>query len=87
MAKYMMATRASHVLGDLSRDKPALAIILQETDTDFIGEWAEGIGFVNVVFPKDTTRPLTDDELRQYGAMYLNGQRLAERSDWSPNNG
>lgn len=77
--RYMMATQALHTLGDISRDEPGLAIIYGETETDFIGEWATGFGFVNVHFPKESTRPLTEEERQHYGAMSLNGQPLAER--------
>lgn len=69
--RYMMATRASHRLGDVSRDEPSLAIVYDETDADYIGEWATGIGFINVRFPKDSTRELTEDEKRYYRGKYL----------------
>lgn len=69
--RYMMATVAHHVLGDLSRDEPDLVIIYGEEADHYVGEWATGIGFVNVRFPKATTRELTDDEKRHYGAQRL----------------
>jgi hypothetical protein len=62
----MMATRAHHAVGDISRDVPDLAIIDGETDADYIGEWATGFGMVNVCFPKATTRELTDEERQRY---------------------
>lgn len=67
--KYMMATRATHRCGDLSREKPSLAIIYPdgEREDHYVGEWASGIGFINVEFPKDTTRPLNDEERELYG--------------------
>ncbi len=64
--RHMMATTATHQCGDISRDQPSLAIIYGETDTDYIGEWATGLGLVNVRFPKATTRNLTDAEKQQY---------------------
>lgn len=67
--KYMMATRATHRCGDLSRERPSLAIVYPdgEREDHYVGEWAAGIGFINVEFPKDTTRPLTDEERELYG--------------------
>lgn len=65
--RYMMATRAETGRGtDISRDEPSLAIIYGEEGCCFVGEWATGLGFVNVHFPKDTTRELTDDEKALY---------------------
>jgi hypothetical protein len=64
--RYMMATQAIHLVGDISRDVPSLAIVYGETERDWIGEWATGMGFVNVRFPKETTRELTDAEKAFY---------------------
>lgn len=73
--RYMMATRArtARITGspaaghdDISRDEPSLAIVYRETEIDYIGEWATGFGFINVHFPKDTTRELTDAEKALY---------------------
>lgn len=66
MSRYMMATKATHLLGDISRDEPDLAIIDSEAGDDYIGEWLTGIGYVGVRFPKATTRELTDDEKAYY---------------------
>lgn len=65
----MMATRATHQLGDLSRPDPHLALIHDETDAEYIGEWVAGIGYINVRFPKSSTRELTDDEKETYRGM------------------
>lgn len=88
--RYMIATVAHHKLGDISRDNPDLAIVYDETDADFIGEWATGIGFVNVRFPKATTRELTENERERYGRAFLvTGDRVTPirldddpRKDW-----
>lgn len=64
--RFMIATKALHAMGDISRDNPDLAVIYDETDDAYIGEWVTGFGFVNVHFPKATTRELTDDERRLY---------------------
>lgn len=69
--RYMMATTAIHKLGDLSRDEPSLAIIYGEADTDWIGEWATGVGLVNVRFPKGATRELTDAEKQDYSGKVI----------------
>jgi len=62
-----MATRAHHdFAGDISRTEPSLAVIEDETDTDWIGQWVTGLGFLNVRFPKATTRALTPDEVELY---------------------
>ncbi len=60
---HMMATKAYHQLGDLSRDKPDLCSISNETPNYYVGSWVEGFGFFHVLFPKETTRDLTKDEL------------------------
>jgi hypothetical protein len=62
----MMSTQATHAYGDLSRAEPDLAIIHGETETHYIGAWVSGIGFVNVWFPKATTRELTAEERAHY---------------------
>lgn len=69
--RYMMATTAHHDLGDVSRDRPDLAVIYGETETDWIGQWAAGFGLVNVRFPKATTRGLTEAEKAHYRTKVL----------------
>jgi len=64
--RYLMATTATHVLGDISRDEPHLALIYGEDGDDWIGEWVTGIGYINVRFPKATTRELTAEEVALY---------------------
>lgn len=65
--RYMMATRAETSRGtDISRDEPSLAIVYGETERGYTGEWVTGLGFVNVRFPKDTTRGLTEAEKDRY---------------------
>lgn len=64
--RYMMATQAIHAVGNLSRDEPSLAIIYDERERDYVGEWATGMGFINVRFPKETTRELTAAEREIY---------------------
>jgi len=64
--RYMMATRAMHALGNISRDEPDLAIIHGETTDDYIGAWVAGVGYTNVRFPKSSTRELTAAERALY---------------------
>lgn len=67
----MMATTAAHPAGDLSRDTPSLAIVYDEVGEYYIGEWVTGIGFINVRFPKATTRELTAAEKADYGSRFI----------------
>lgn len=69
MIRYMMATKAIHNLGDISREKPSLCFITGEDEKNYIGNWVEGMGFTNVKFPKDSTRELTYDEKKKYNGF------------------
>jgi len=52
--RFMMATKATHKLGDLSRDVPDLCAIWEESGNNYIGNWVTGFGFFNVKFPRST---------------------------------
>ena len=69
--KYMMATKAMHMLGDISRDIPNICIISDEDVDNYIGNWVSGYGFAGVKFPKRTTRNLTKTEIKRYHGMPL----------------
>ena len=69
--KYMMATTAIHQLGDISSEEPDLCIVVEETETDYIGNWVFGLGFFGVKFPKATTRELNEAEIAEYQGMKL----------------
>ena len=60
---YIMATEAHHALGDISRDEPDYAFRDSEDDENYYGAWVTGFGYINVRFPKATSRPLTDAEV------------------------
>lgn len=60
--RVMMATKAFHLLGDISRDAPDYFMVTAENDACFIGYWLIGFGFMEVCFPKDTTREMNDAE-------------------------
>jgi len=64
--QYMMATKAFHQLGEISRDKEDICHIHDETEKYYIGSWITGLGFIEVKFPKETTRELTPDEVEKY---------------------
>lgn len=61
--KIMMGTKAYHQLGDISRDDYEGFSTNEETDEYWIGAWREGYGFFNVLFPKATSRELTQEEI------------------------
>lgn len=69
--RYMMATTAHHKLGDISRDQPDLAYIDREDGDDFIGQWVTGAGYIEVRFPKTTTRELTAEERERFDGCEL----------------
>ena len=69
----MIATKAYYQLGDISRDiyvnelysVENLCIITSETENYYIGMWVTGFGFTNVLFPKESTRDLTEKEFEE----------------------
>ena len=78
--KYMMATTAIHQLGDISRDEPDICQIYGEDAENYIGNWVAGFGFIDVKFPKATTRDLTPAEVKHYdGKRY----RIGSQPSWA----
>ena len=69
--KYLMATTAYHNIGDFSYETPDLCCVYEETDGAYIGSFVLGIGAFNVVFPKETTRNLTKDEVKFWSKQYI----------------
>lgn len=69
----MMATNAYHQLGDISREiyvnelfaSENLCIVSSETKNYYIGMWVTGFGLINVLFPKESTRDLTEKEFEE----------------------
>lgn len=61
--RYRWGTEAHHKLGDISREGGDFFYYSAKGNTDYYGRWLTGFGFINVRFPADTTRPLTEDEL------------------------
>jgi len=60
--RYMKGTTAIHQAGNISRDEEDYCYITEQTDEGYVGHWVEGYGFINVLFPIDTTRELTTEE-------------------------
>lgn len=85
--RYMMATTAIHQLGDISRAEPDLCVVKDDGD-DYVGHWVCGFGYVNVRFPKATTRPLTPDEIKTWNGQAMSvgswGYRIGMDSDGYP---
>ncbi len=52
--------------GDISRDEPDICVVFDEDDDNFYGNWVCGFGFINVAFPKKTTRDLNAKEIKEY---------------------
>lgn len=78
-SKFMMATSAYHKLGDISNTPDeSICVVHYETDEYFIGNWVSGFGFIDVCFPKNTTRELTQEEVALYKkkTYTLNGVAL-----------
>jgi hypothetical protein len=68
--KYMIATKAIHKMGDISREMEEtqehlenLCRVSEEDEENYYGMWTTGIGFFGVKFPKETTRELTQEEI------------------------
>ncbi len=78
----MIATKAIHHLGDISRDEPDLCYVHEETETDYIGNWAQGFGFIEVRFPKATTRPPTKEEEIKHGLRLPDNPSTAQLDNW-----
>lgn len=68
-SKYMMATTALHLLGDISSSEPDLCHVYNEDEENYYGMWVTGYGFFDVKFPKETTRELTEEEIQKYNSM------------------
>jgi hypothetical protein len=60
--KKMLATKAYHKLGDISREKPSLCIVNEADEDNYYGQWESGFGFINVRFPKETTKEIECQE-------------------------
>ncbi|MCK9596729.1 hypothetical protein M0R19_06055 [Candidatus Pacearchaeota archaeon] len=66
-----MATKAIHKLGDISSNKPDIFHIRGVRESYYLGEWLTGFGFMEVKFPKETTRDLTKEEIEYYNTRSI----------------
>ena len=71
LKRYKMATKAIHLLGDISREEPDLCVIHSQDEENYIGNWVCGFGFIDVKFPKETTRDLTEEEIKEWSGRGL----------------
>lgn len=69
--RYFMGTKAHHQMGDISREKEDLFQATGETDLYWVGMWSTGFGFFNVLFPKETSRDLTEEERERFNKTYI----------------
>ena len=67
--RVLMGTEAYHQLGDISRDEPDYFYASGEDNENYYGAWVTGLGYVNVRFPKATSRPMTDGEAQWFAAQ------------------
>lgn len=51
---------------DISRDEEDYFIAWEDGGENHVGNWVTGFGFINVRFPKATSRPVTDDEFEWF---------------------
>jgi hypothetical protein len=71
--KLILATKAEHKLGDISRDQPYLAWATSEDDENYIGFWDyRVVGFLDVKFPKSTSREITPEEADVIARHFVN---------------
>lgn len=76
--RYMWATKAVHKLGDISREEGDLCTIHARAGDNYIGNWVTGFGFIEVKFPRATTRRLNAAEKKKW-----NGKRVGIPGSWS----
>ena len=62
----MIATNAIHQAGDISRYTPDICFVHREDAENYYGNWVFGYGFIDVRFPKETTRDLTPEEIGEW---------------------
>ena len=68
--KVMIGTIGYHQLGQLGGDDVEdWFYAVSETQDYWIGNWITGFGFFNILFPKDTSRGLTQKELEYFNTL------------------
>jgi hypothetical protein len=63
---FILATKANHQLGDISRRNGDIAIVSQKDDQHYCGQWANGFGFFNVKFPIETSKVISKEEAEKF---------------------
>lgn len=71
MTKYMFLRKggkAIHILGDITRNvyNAELILVDGEDESNWIGHFAEGYGFINVKFAKADCKEATDEEIKMW---------------------
>lgn len=69
---------AMHKLGNIGRKNDDYIRVYRETDTHYIGNFEEGLGFIDVEFKKEDCRQLTDAEIKDLNGKWysINGNPL-----------
>ena len=70
---------AIHKLGDIgSSNIDEYIDVVRETSSDYIGMFAEGLGFVDVRFKKEDVRPMSKKEIARINELFfsINGHTL-----------
>ena len=62
---------AMHKLGNIGRKDDSFIIITDDKDDQYIGQFAEGFGFVHVEFNKSDVRPCTKEEIDKLNGCYF----------------
>jgi hypothetical protein len=83
--RYLMATAAIHLMGDLSESDPYPCVVYAEDWDVYYGMWVLGAGFFDVRFPRATTRPPTPEEKAHWESRVISGVRLPYRIDFDGN--
>lgn len=69
---YMMATKAwSKGNLNISKSTPSLCFVDREDEDNYIGNWLEGAAWIDVKFPKKTTRKLTKEEKDKHNGTVI----------------
>ena len=83
-SKYMQASTAFHMLGDLSREKD-VCLVVKENEKYYIGHWLDSVtgrGFVGLLFPKSECREIKTPKgslvVKTRNSTYLLGEEDLE---------
>lgn len=76
---FVWSTTGYHVMGDIINTDKELAVIYNETAQYYIGYWSDHPSLLNVIFPKQSTTLLSEDEypnLKRASWLYDNHKTL-----------